>query len=147
MQCADDTAIFFFLEPLYQNFTLILFFFLFLHRSSHACILTNNLLYLIELKCKNLFSCNDSISNAMLPFVKEWIFLVLWNVLILIKCDYLTNENKAFINHALNLLFFRYFKGEVFLSGSCASVPHVVNLFSHSISRSWFPVVGLFLDR
>ena len=39
-----------------------------------------------------------SLSNAILPLVKEAIFRLLWNVLILKKSDYLRNENEASTN-------------------------------------------------
>ena len=61
-------AIFFF-EPIFQNLNTSAPF-LFLCRSSHGCILTTFSVSLNS-KCKNLFSHNDSISDSILPFVKE----------------------------------------------------------------------------
>ena len=52
-----------------------------------------------------LFFRNDSSNIAMLLFGKDLIFLVLWNVLILRKRNCSTKENKASINHALNLFY------------------------------------------
>ena len=94
----------FFFEPLFQNLALLLVFFLFLCRGSHACILTTSFIS-SNFKCKNLFSCNIWLGMQCCLLWKSEILCVLWNVLISKKHNYLMNENKVFINHALNLLF------------------------------------------